>query len=151
MRPKISVVNRQRKRPLDTRACRIFAELALDCVRQRIRKAVFPEEIAVYFVSDKRIRAIHHQFLSVDQATDVITFHHGEIFISTETAEVQARQFSTGFLEEIHLYLVHGLLHLAGLDDQTERGYKEMAALQKEILREINGILRSQRAHFDFS
>jgi probable rRNA maturation factor len=135
--PKIRVINRQRKQRLDMAACRKFAEGALALVRKRATKALLPEEISVYLVSDQRIRGIHRQFLSSDEATDVITFQHGEIFISTETAREHAKRFRTGFVEEIHLYVVHGLLHLAGFEDLTRRGFEEMALQQKEILLEV--------------
>jgi rRNA maturation RNase YbeY len=54
-----------------------------------------------------------------------------------ETAERHAQQYSTSFFEEIELYIVHALLHLAGFDDRTARGYKRMKALQEEIVREV--------------
>jgi probable rRNA maturation factor len=133
--PAIKVVNRQRKRPLDLLACQRFAEVAVEQVQQRNRTVTLPEEIGVFFVSDARISRIHRDFLAAEGPTDVITFHHGEIFISVETAERHARQFSTSFLEEIHLYIVHGLLHLAGFDDTTKRGYERMMAAQEEIWR----------------
>ena len=133
----IKVINRQRKKRLDLCACQTFAETALARVKRRNRKVIFPAEIGVFFVSDIRIGQIHRDFLAVSGATDVITFQHGEIFISVETAQRHAEQFSTGFLEEIELYIVHGLLHLAGFDDKTARGYKRMKALQEEIIREV--------------
>src|SRR5262245_31112069 len=104
-------------------------------------KIVFPGEIDVFLVSDARISQIHRDFLAVSGATDVITFHHGEIFISVETAERHAQQFSTSFLEEIELYIVHALLHLAGFDDRTERGYKRMKVVQEEIVREVEIVI----------
>jgi len=135
--PAIKVVNRQRKKRLDLRACQAFAEAALGRVWTRNRKIIFPAEIDVLLVSDVRISQIHRDFLAVGGATDVITFHHGEILISVETAERHAQQFSTSFLEEIELYIVHALLHLAGFDDRTARGYKRMKAVQEEIVREV--------------
>jgi probable rRNA maturation factor len=135
--PAIKVVNRQRNKRLDLRSCQTFAEAALARVRTRNRKIIFPEEIDVFLVSDARISQIHRDFLAVSGATDVITFHHGEIFISVETAERHAQQFSTSFFEEIELYIVHALLHLAGFEDRTERGCKRMKALQEGIVREV--------------
>jgi probable rRNA maturation factor len=100
-------------------------------------RIVLPDEICVFFVSDARIRRIHRDFLAADEATDVITFHHGEIFISVETAERHAQQFSTSLSEEIHLYIVHALLHLAGFEDETKRGCKRMKAVQERVVHEI--------------
>jgi probable rRNA maturation factor len=133
----IRVVNRQRTKRVDLRACQAFATAAVARVRMRNPKIRLPEEVGVFFVSDAHISRIHRDFLGIDGATDVITFHHGEIFISVETAERQAREFSTSLLEEIHLYIVHGLLHLAGFDDRTERDHKRMAAAQQKMVYEI--------------
>jgi rRNA maturation RNase YbeY len=133
----IKVINRQRKKRLDLDACQGFAEAAMARVWKRNRKIIFPAEIDVFLVSDVRIGQIHRDFLAVGGATDVITFHHGEIFISVETAERHAQRYSTSFFEEIELYIVHALLHLAGFDDRTARGYKRMKGVQEEIVREV--------------
>jgi probable rRNA maturation factor len=135
--PSIRIVNRQRKKRLNLRECQAFAATAAEQVLKRHPKIRLPEEIGIVLVSDARIRRIHHCFLGIDATTDVITFQHGEIFVSVETAERQAREFSTSHLEEIHLYIVHGLLHLAGFDDKTGRARKRMAAMQQEIIHEI--------------
>ena len=73
--------------------------------------------------------------MNVAAPTDVITFQHGEIFISTETARRQARQVGATTLGEIRLYIVHGLLHLHGLDDQTPAAARRMARMQERIVR----------------
>jgi probable rRNA maturation factor len=67
--------------------------------------------------------------------TDVLTFQHGEIFISVETAKRHARGFGTSLGHELRLYLVHGLLHLHGFDDQTETSARKMERKQARILR----------------
>jgi probable rRNA maturation factor len=115
-------------------------------VWRRNLRVVLPDEICVFFVSDARIRRIHRDFLAADEATDVITFHHGEIFISVETAERHAQQFSTSLSEEIHLYIVHALLHLAGFEDKTKRGYKRMKAVQEKVAHEIEHALGDKRS-----
>jgi probable rRNA maturation factor len=133
--PSITLFNRQRKKRVGLFEFRAFAESAIARVTELKTAAVLPEEINVIFVSDARIAAIHRQFMSVDGPTDVITFGHGEIVISVETAERQAKAFSSSFQHELRLYCVHGLLHLAGFDDLTEAGFKEMAELQEGILK----------------
>jgi probable rRNA maturation factor len=144
--PAIKLVNRQRKRRLDLRACQTFAEAAVTRVRMRTRRNVFPDEIWFFFVCDARIRQIHRDFLAADKTTDVITFHHGEIFISVETAERHAQQFLTSLSEEIHLYIVHALLHLAGFEDKTERGYRRMKAVQEKVAHEVECALEAKRS-----
>jgi probable rRNA maturation factor len=135
--PSLELVNRQRKKRLDLAKLRAFAKPAIEKVSELVRAATLPEEIVVVFVSDARMARIHREFLALDGPTDVITFRHGEIIISVETAERQAKKFSTSFIRELRLYFVHGLLHLAGLDDLTEEGFKKMAAAQEQIVREI--------------
>ncbi|MEY2550536.1 MAG: putative rRNA maturation factor [Verrucomicrobiota bacterium] len=91
-------------------------------------------EVNVILVSDKRIAEIHRRFLSEPGPTDVITFQHGEIVISAETAARQARQFGTTLDHELRLYLVHGLLHLHGFDDKTAAGAAEMKRRQERVV-----------------
>lgn len=78
---------------------------------------------------------LHRQFLNQNGTTDVITFQHGEIFISVPTAQRQARQFGTSTLREIQLYIVHGLLHLQGYDDRTSSQERRMRAAEARLLR----------------
>ena len=133
--PSLELVNRQRKKRLDLVRFRAFAVPAMEKVSKMITMVPLPEEIIVVFVSDAKMAGIHREFMAVEGPTDVITFQHGEIIISVETAERQAKRFSTSFTRELRLYFVHGLLHLAGLDDLTEDGFKKMAAAQEQILR----------------
>jgi len=144
----LQLFNRQRKKRVDLERLRAFAEAALVKVSERQRPLDLPEEIEVVLVSDARIADIHREFLSVDGPTDVITFRHGEIVISVETAERQAERFSTSFSRELRLYIVHGLLHLAGLDDLTDRGFDEMAKIQQQIVDEVERKLSVASSQF---
>jgi probable rRNA maturation factor len=138
--PSLELVNRQRKKRLDLIKFRGFAVAALEKVSEMFTAVTLPEEIIVVFVSDARMERIHREFMAADGPTDVITFQHGEIIISVETAERQATRFSTSFNRELRLYLVHGLLHLAGLDDLTQDGCEKMAAAQEQIVRGIREV-----------
>ncbi len=93
-------------------------------------------EIEVSLVSDAEIAAVHGQFLDDPTPTDVITFEHGEILISVETAARQAREYGHNqpVPREIALYLIHGLLHLAGWDDHHPDEAAAMAAEQERVL-----------------
>jgi probable rRNA maturation factor len=132
--PLLALFNRQRKKRVNLFEFRTFAESAIVKVTELKSAAILPEEINVIFVSDARIAAIHREYMSVDGPTDVITFGHGEIVISVETAERQAKTFASSFEQELRLYFVHGLLHLAGFDDLTAAGFKKMAKLQAKIV-----------------
>ena len=135
--PSLELFNRQRKKRVDLVRFRAFAEPATVKVRHLVRPSTLPEEISAVFVSDARIAGIHRDFMSLDGPTDVITFRHGEIVISVETAERQAKRFSTSFSRELRLYFVHGLLHLAGLDDLTNDGFDKMSHAQEQIVEEV--------------
>ena len=138
--PSLELVNRQRKKRLDLVRFRAFAVPAMEKVSEMITAVPLPEEIIVVFVSDAKMAGIHREFMAVEGPTDVITFQHGEIIISVETAERQAKGFSSSFSRELRLYFVHGLLHLAGLDDLTEDGFTKMAAAQEQIVRGIEEV-----------
>lgn len=94
-------------------------------------------EIAVILISDRRIAKLHRQFMNEEGPTDVITFEHGEIFISVETAQRNARRFRNSLGHEIQLCIIHGLLHLRGYDDRTSRAAARMKRAQEKILRSL--------------
>lgn len=142
--PQISVFNRQRKIALDCASMEDFARRALAlCARQRGSGLTSLPEVDVVFISDRRMSELHRRFLRIAGATDVITFQHGEIFISVETAQRQAKAQPASLLYELRLYLVHGLLHLQGFDDREEKDRARMAALQEQIVAAIPFVARS--------
>jgi probable rRNA maturation factor len=138
--PSLDLSNRQRKSRVDLTEFRQFAEGALARIAELVNPITLPDEISVAFVSDARIARTHREFMSVPGPTDVITFHHGEIVISVETAARQAKIFNSTLRRELHLYFVHGLLHLAGWDDSSEEGRQKMAATQERIVDEIDSL-----------
>ena len=95
-------------------------------------------EVSVWLISDRRMALLHGKFLGQSGPTDVLTFQHGEIFISVETAQRHARAFGNSLLRELKLYIVHGLLHLHRFDDQTPGKAHKMKAAQSKILRACN-------------
>ncbi|HPT07853.1 MAG TPA: rRNA maturation RNase YbeY [Candidatus Omnitrophota bacterium] len=86
-------------------------------------------EITVRFVDDKHIQALNLLYLGELCPTDVISFQTensqvrlvADIAVSTDTAVRQARVFKTSALYETYLYVVHGVLHALGYDDNTDR------------------------------
>jgi|SRR3954451_1916802 probable rRNA maturation factor len=131
----LEVLNRQRRVRVDVCSLQDFAEGALrECLRTRGGLSRL-REITVVLISDRKISELHSRFMNIAAPTDVITFQHGEIFISTETARRQARQVGATTLGEIRLYIVHGLLHLHGFDDKTPAAARRMARMQERIVR----------------
>lgn len=97
----------------------------------------FPEEIGLVCVDDSVITQIHRDFMNDPTPTDVITFHHGEIIISAETAAREAAERRLTVEEELLRYAVHGLLHLAGYNDHEDGERKTMHARQEAIIAEV--------------
>ncbi len=137
-KPKIRVSNLQRKARIDISALQAFAERALVvCLAHPPRRGTQLRrliEISLLLISDRRMSSLHRRFLKKTGPTDVITFDHGEIFISVETARKHARRFNTSTSREIQLYIVHGLLHLHGFDDRSKAGAAKMKEAQRKIL-----------------
>jgi probable rRNA maturation factor len=137
----ICVRNFQRKVRVDAVDLEEFARkamaLCLDLRKTRTTDLEMLREISVLIVSDRRMATLHRRFMNVPGSTDVITFQHGEIFISAEMAVRNARRFATALIHELRLYIVHGLLHLSGFDDQTEAAARKMRAMQEKILAKV--------------
>lgn len=93
--------------------------------------------ISMVLVSDRRMAGLHRRFLLRHGPTDVITFDHGEIVISVETAKRNARRFGSSLDRELRLYFIHGLLHLHGFDDTAPGPARNMAQVQERILRKV--------------
>lgn len=108
------------------------------CLAAATAKSALPAltDIEVTLLSDPEIALVHAEFLADPTPTDVITFEHGEILISVETAAHQARDHGHNqpVAREITLYLIHGLLHLAGWDDHDPAEAAAMAIEQERIL-----------------
>lgn len=142
MMARISLRNLQRARRLNLAALRKSTEQAVELVGKLRRKKVSAldrlEEILVVLISDRRMAQLHQRFLHQSGPTDVITFDHGEIFISVDTAQRNARRFGTSLQREIELYVIHGLLHLRGFDDRSLRDAKQMDRVQRRILDALN-------------
>lgn len=82
-------------------------------------------DIAYIFCSDERILEVNRQFLQHDYYTDIITFDYtegnrigGDLFISLETVKTNAEQFGTDYVTELHRVIIHGILHLCGINDK---------------------------------
>jgi len=139
--PSISVRNRQRKIKVNVADLERFAGDALSrCLQLQKHKRTDLRKlnaVAVWLISDRRISQLHLRFLGEGGPTDVITFHDGEIFISVETARRNGREFGNPLTSEIKLYIVHGLLHLHGFDDQEPRNLRRMKNTQEKILRSM--------------
>jgi probable rRNA maturation factor len=79
--------------------------------------------------------------MALEGATDVITFEHGELVISAETAARHAGDYAQRLEHELGLYIIHGILHLNGYDDLEEPAAARMLERQRSLLERVFRIL----------
>jgi probable rRNA maturation factor len=138
--------NRQRTVRVNTRLLRLAAETVL---KELLKPAAF--DVSVYILRASEMARLNENFLQHQGSTDVITFDygdsslksessarclHGEIFVCIDDAIVQARQFRTSWPSEIVRYIIHGLLHLRGFDDQKPIARRKMKREENRLLKE---------------
>lgn len=136
----------QRKERVDCRRVESVARRALS------KLGMEQGELSVVLVSDRRIRELNRNYRGVDSSTDVLAFSQaegagprqqgllGDVVISAETAARQAGSRKSTLARELDLLVVHGVLHLAGMDHLgTEEQKKEMSSWQRRILRGWDG------------
>ena len=131
----VAVTNAQRDAPVDTTR---MARLARRAVRQL---RVCPSgELAITFISSRRMRALNRRFCHHDWVTDVLSFRYegepvaGDILIAPAAARAYARQHGIPYAEELSRYVVHGLLHWLGHEDRTPAQQRKMRALEDRLL-----------------
>jgi probable rRNA maturation factor len=94
-------------------------------------------ELSITFIDDAEMRKMNKKYANKDKTTDVLSFSFGipeilgDIYISLPQAQ---RQKVGSLLSELKLLTVHGILHLAGYNDATEKQKKEMREKEKEYL-----------------
>ena len=98
-------------------------------------------EIAYIFCSDEKILEVNRQQLQHDYYTDIITFDYcegnrlsGDLFISLETVKTNSEQFNTPYEEELHRTIIHGILHLCGINDKGPGEREIMEAAENKAL-----------------
>lgn len=84
------------------------------------------------------MRAINKKYLKHDYITDVLTFdfkgNAGEIIICPHVARINAKAQQSSTEKELILYVIHGILHLAGYDDHKPKDILQMRRMEKELL-----------------
>ena len=123
---------------VDLPKIRRIVEVALPlCVGKPRKKGLtLPPEVEITLLGEAAITKVHGEFLEDPTPTDVITFEHGEILIGVPIAAANAKKFRHPADHEVALCTIHGLLHLLGYDDLTEKERVIMHARQEEILEE---------------
>lgn len=99
-------------------------------------------EIAYIFCSDEKILEVNRQYLQHDYYTDIITFDYtegnrisGDLFISLDTVRTNAKQFADNdYQRELHRVIIHGILHLCGINDKGPGEREVMEAAEEKAL-----------------
>jgi probable rRNA maturation factor len=106
-------------------------------------EAVDAGEISIAVVDDPTIHDLNRRYLDHDYPTDVLSFSlgdnasiEGEVIVSADTAAQKAVEFEIPAIDELLLYVVHGVLHLVGYDDRTDEDCLEMRARERQYLRQ---------------
>ena len=99
-------------------------------------------EVEVLLADDRVLRRLNREFRGKNKATDVLSFpsppetaesHAGDLAISLETASQQAAEHGHTLRDEVRILLLHGILHLLGMDHERDTG--AMAAREAELRR----------------
>lgn len=106
--------------------------------------------IEITLTDDAALRALNQSWRSIDRATDVLSFHYhedgqpvaGDLVISIDRWHEQARRYRTPRGRELARLVVHGALHLAGLDHHRAAERRAMRAEEDRVLRAQAGVIR---------
>jgi rRNA maturation RNase YbeY len=114
---------------------------------------LFAEKVNIILTSDKRLQVINKRFLGHKDYTDIITFGDivrktvsGEIYISIERIKINCKKYSKGNIDnELHRVIIHGILHLAGYDDQKTTEKKQMTKMEDYYLNELDLLIQPKK------
>jgi probable rRNA maturation factor len=141
---RVEIINRQRLRKIDRDRAATLSRAVLDRIGRR--DAV----LTVTFIRDRAMRRLNRDYRGIDRPTDVLSFayheeeeapefdetsHIGDVVISVETAGRYARELGLSFDREIEFLVIHGALHLAGYDHETDNG--EMSKVERKLRKEL--------------
>ena len=98
-------------------------------------------DVNYIFCNDERILEVNREYLQHDYYTDIITFDYtegniisGDLFISLDTVKTNSEQFATEYDEELHRTIIHGILHLCGINDKGPGEREIMEAAENKAL-----------------
>ena len=98
-------------------------------------------DIGYMFVNDEKILEVNREYLGHDYYTDIITFDYdeddvinGDLVISLDTVRTNAEKFGKTYDEELHRVIIHGILHLCGINDKGPGEREIMEAAENKAL-----------------
>ena len=117
---------------------KIVEKWLVDCI-SLLQRSV--GEINFVFCNDDYLLEINKKYLNHNYYTDVITFDYsikniisGDIFISIDRVQENAKTLELDFIQELYRVIVHGVLHLSGYNDKSEQDKIEMREKEGELL-----------------
>ncbi len=125
---KLNIIDQQQSLPLSKSSVKRAAEALCDFL------AIPGDELSLFFVSEKKISALHAQFFDDPSPTDCMTFPPEDLFICPAVAISYAARRKLDPYRETLLYLVHALLHLCGYDDQKSETRRTMRKMEKKCM-----------------
>jgi probable rRNA maturation factor len=105
------------------------------------------KEISIYFTTEEEISKLHDEFFQDPTPTDCISFplddeHLGEVFVCPSVALDYAKKHDILPIQEVVLYVIHGILHLIGYDDMDPKSKKIMRAQEKKCMNHIQFMIK---------
>jgi len=104
-------------------------------------------DLSLFFCNNETIQKFNKQYRNLDESTDVLSFIMGEtadgrflpgdIVISLEKTKENALDYGVSPTEELQRLLIHGILHLTGMDHASDKKDEPMLILQEQLLKEI--------------
>lgn len=100
-------------------------------------------DISIVLCSDSALLEVNRQFLQHDYLTDIITFEYtelgekaisGDLMISIDTVRSNAKEYGCSTLQELNRVVIHGILHLLGQGDKSEKEAKQMREREEQAL-----------------
>lgn len=137
-KPRITIHDRQKKHPLRLPRLLRQAEATASILARRLPRNL--GEIEISLLTPAAIGRVHDDFMGDPAPTDVITFDHGEILVCPAVADKQRKAEGLSLHDEVLTYILHGLLHLCGLDDLTQKDFNRMRAEQSKLLKKVRAV-----------
>lgn len=104
-----------------------------------LKKYKIKGDISIAIINDRKMREVNKIYRGQDKTTDVLSFNDlNEVLINIKQIKRQAKEFKKTFQAEFDFILVHGLLHLAGFNDEQEIDRLKMISLGEKFLANFN-------------
>lgn len=138
----ITVKNLQSKCSIPVSKIQSTAQKVIHELRHKGKLSPQLLELCIVFVGEGRMKSINKKYLKHDYVTDVITFDlevAAEIIICPSIALKNAKFYQLSMKKELLLYVIHGLLHLAGFDDHAPKDIENMRLAERQLLEKVYG------------